>query len=84
MSEPTNINSRRPDPAAQPADEAPATEFYMDEDRIVFRDKAALDQYAAEAWDAGWQAARRVVELDGKKVWAHTVYPEGHEGNPHR
>lgn len=38
----------------------------------------------ADAWDEGYRAAREVVELDGVKCWAHTVMPEGYEGNPYR
>lgn len=38
----------------------------------------------AAAWDQGWKAAQQVVELDGVKCWAHTVFPEGYEGNPYR
>ena len=38
----------------------------------------------ADAWDEGWSAARQVLDLDGVKVWAHTVMPEGYEGNPYR
>ena len=38
----------------------------------------------AEAWDQGWNAARQVVQLNGVNVWAHTVFPEGYEGNPYR
>lgn len=41
-------------------------------------------QAKAEAWDQGWHAAQEVVELEGQKVWAHTVFPEGYEGNPYR
>jgi hypothetical protein len=38
----------------------------------------------AQAWDEGYRAAHEVVDLDGVKVWAHTVFPLGCEGNPHR
>lgn len=38
----------------------------------------------AEAWDEGWRAAQEVVELEGVKCWAHTVFPLGYEGNPYR
>lgn len=41
-------------------------------------------QWQAEAWSEGWEAAQQIVELEGKKVWAHTVFPEGYEGNPYR
>ena len=45
---------------------------------------ADLRDAQAEAWDEGWGAARRVVDLDGRKVWAHTVMPDGFEDNPYR
>lgn len=38
----------------------------------------------SEAWDEGWRAAKEIVLLDGEKAWAHTVMPEGYEGNPYR
>lgn len=37
----------------------------------------------AEAWREGWQAAEVVVDLDGLPCFAHTVFPEGYEGNPY-
>lgn len=43
-----------------------------------------LRDAGGDAWDEGWQAAREVLELDGMKVWAHTVTPDGYEGNPYR
>ncbi|MHB9005057.1 MAG: hypothetical protein ACYC6C_13555 [Coriobacteriia bacterium] len=45
-----------------------------------------VERAAAErAWDEGWSAAQQVVEeLDGEKVWLHTVLIEGYEPNPYR
>lgn len=43
----------------------------------------ALPDRRREAWAEGWRAAARVVELEGEKTWAHTVFPEGYEGNPY-
>ena len=55
------------------------------EDRLT-RVAAAgvVSDAAAEAWDEGWRAAQQIVELEGVKCWAHTVFPEGYEGNPYR
>lgn len=39
--------------AAERADEEPAITMHMDDDRIIFRDQAALDEYVADALDAG-------------------------------
>ena len=38
----------------------------------------------AKAWDEGWEAARQVVDYEGSKVWAHTVFPDEANGNPYR
>lgn len=39
---------------------------------------------AANAWDEGWKAAQEIMDLNGEKVWAHTVIEEGYEPNPYR
>lgn len=43
----------------------------------------ALNQARGEAWGEGWLAAQEVVDFEGIKVWAHTVFPEGYAGNPY-
>jgi hypothetical protein len=37
----------------------------------------------AQAWQEGWDAARQVIDFDGQKVWAHTVFPDEANGNPY-
>ncbi len=53
--------------------------------RAAIEQSAAHDRVvAANAWDEGWTAAQVVEELEGQKVWAHTVIEEGYEPNPYR
>jgi hypothetical protein len=61
-----------------------AQERYEAQFRLNAELIAGLKKAQAEAWDEGWRAAQEIVELEGKKVWAHTVFPEGYEGNPYR
>lgn len=42
-----------------------------------------LAERFVQVWREGWTAAQQIVELEGEKVWAHTVFPEGYEGNPY-
>lgn len=44
---------------------------------------AMLAKIKADAWDGGWRAAREVIDFEGTNVWAHTVTPDGYEGNPY-
>ena len=70
MSDPIDLSARRGERTPQP-EGPPDIEFYMDEDRITFRDKATLDTYVndalgwllAEAWDEGYQRGLRDADL---------------------
>lgn len=48
-------------PTSLPRDRVPAITFFMDDDRIIFRDEAALDEYVAGVL-APVQALVRVFE----------------------
>lgn len=62
-----DLAARREARAPLPGDGTPAIEFGMDDERIIFRDQPALDEYVrgalADTETQRWANARRYIDL---------------------